>query len=256
MRDEHRRRPPCAAPSRRPRRRRSAAAARPPSLRVLVRRGLLDNRRAPLLWGGPLGVMSAARGPAVPVDPRLAHADDGQLSRGPEVGLRDQRPRDRRGVSQRGDVQPLPAACRRLLRDPLRGDGDRRGGGERLPGHRPRRARRAPRVRRRRVSHRGDPRRRDAARRRRADRAGAAARRRADRPRASRRSARRRLGPRAVLRRLRHAGGGPPAPCVAGARRRAPACSARCTCSTSSASSPRRSPTCAGCRRFATTARR
>jgi ABC-2 type transport system permease protein len=28
-------------------------------LGVLVRRGLLDNRRSPLLWGGPLGVMSA-----------------------------------------------------------------------------------------------------------------------------------------------------------------------------------------------------
>ena len=28
-------------------------------LRVLVRRGLLDNRRVPLVWGGPLGVMSA-----------------------------------------------------------------------------------------------------------------------------------------------------------------------------------------------------
>ena len=41
----------------------SRSAAAPPRdvavLRVLVRRGLLDNRRAPLVWGGPLGVMSA-----------------------------------------------------------------------------------------------------------------------------------------------------------------------------------------------------
>jgi len=39
-----------------------APAAAPPAhaaLRALVRRGLLDNRRAPLVWGGPLGAMSA-----------------------------------------------------------------------------------------------------------------------------------------------------------------------------------------------------
>jgi ABC-2 type transport system permease protein len=39
-----------------------APAVAPPAraaLRALVRRGLLDNRRAPLVWGGPLGAMSA-----------------------------------------------------------------------------------------------------------------------------------------------------------------------------------------------------
>lgn len=39
-----------------------APVAAPPghvALRALMRRGLLDNRRAPLVWGGPLGVMSA-----------------------------------------------------------------------------------------------------------------------------------------------------------------------------------------------------
>lgn len=36
-----------------------APLPRPAVLRALVRRGLLDNRRAPLVWGGALGVMSA-----------------------------------------------------------------------------------------------------------------------------------------------------------------------------------------------------
>jgi len=47
--------PPVAAP----RAPASAGAPRTAALRALVRRGLVDNRRAPLVWGGPLGVMSA-----------------------------------------------------------------------------------------------------------------------------------------------------------------------------------------------------
>jgi len=42
-----------------PARVRAAAPARLAALRVLIRRGLLDNRRTPLVWGGPIGVMSA-----------------------------------------------------------------------------------------------------------------------------------------------------------------------------------------------------
>lgn len=46
-----------AAPARS--RRSAAAPRRAGALRALVARGLRDNRRAPLVWGGPLGAMSA-----------------------------------------------------------------------------------------------------------------------------------------------------------------------------------------------------
>jgi ABC-2 type transport system permease protein len=65
-----------------------ATAVAPPAraaLRALVRRGLLDNRRAPLLWGGPLGVMSALE---VALYPSIRSSVT-QMVQGYPAGLKD-----------------------------------------------------------------------------------------------------------------------------------------------------------------------
>jgi ABC-2 type transport system permease protein len=63
-------------------------AVAPPAcatLRALVRRGLLDNRRAPVVWGGPLGVMSALE---VALYPSI-RASVTQAVQGYPTGLKD-----------------------------------------------------------------------------------------------------------------------------------------------------------------------
>ena len=111
------------------------------SLRAMIRRGLLDRRRAILTWGLSLGALSAFMAAIYPFDPQLDRPDRQELSGRAQGGVRRPGDEHRGGLHPRRDVQPDRAARDGLLRDPRRCRRHRRRRGARPPRHDPRASR-------------------------------------------------------------------------------------------------------------------